>query len=170
MDAVIFNSFTGFSKKYAKWIANDLKIRLVDYNNMTKVLANGSDVIYVANVRAGLITGHGKVLKRYNVHELVGVGITDPKDMDMARFAKVNNIKDTDRLHYVQGGLDYEHQKGINKFILKMALKVKARNLTDNKQDRQKMFEKLTKYVDKTNKNNVQSIIDKYRTESNERN
>ena len=169
MDAVIFNSNTGFSKKYANWIAQALKIRLVDYCDMTKILANGSDVIYVANVKAGAISGHGKVMRRYNVHEIVAVGMSDPKEIDMQQFARINNIKDIDKLHYVQGGLDYAKQKGINKFILKVAFTLRAHHSTKDKENRKKMFEKLTKFLDKTDKNNIQFIIDKYKVDANER-
>ncbi|NLL75966.1 MAG: hypothetical protein GX235_01770 [Clostridiales bacterium] len=65
---VVYNSKTGFSEKYGKWIAQELKCEAVSYKNMTPDKWKECDtIIYGGGVIAGKISGVDKVKARPEV-------------------------------------------------------------------------------------------------------
>lgn len=55
---VIYKSKTGFTKKYAEWIADELKCEISDYRNLEQFSLEDYDfVIYGSRVHAGKVDG-----------------------------------------------------------------------------------------------------------------
>ena len=59
---IIYKSRTGFTKRYAQWIAEELTCEIADYSDISKVdLDNFDLIIYGSRVHAGKIDSLNKV-------------------------------------------------------------------------------------------------------------
>lgn len=58
---VVYKSSTGFTKKYAEWIAEELKCPLADYRTVTAEMLSGYEVVvFGSRAHAGMIDGYKK--------------------------------------------------------------------------------------------------------------
>ena len=79
---VVYQSGTGFTAKYADWIAQDLGCEAKEYKNVNPGELAGFDmVIYGGWIFGGMVVGYDKI-KACNLSNVVvfGVGMTVPSD------------------------------------------------------------------------------------------
>lgn len=130
---IIYNSLTGFTKKYAELIAEGLDLKAenlgeVDLNNIGE-----EEVIFLSWVRADSIVKFKKVYN-LNLLAICAVGINPISKKYKKRVCEANNLDDANSF-YLAGGIDIPNLRGINKIIMKAVLKSKLKihnpNLTD---------------------------------------
>lgn len=132
---VVFKSKTGFTEKYARWIADELHCEAVSADKFNALkLAQYDVVIFGGGIHAGRINGI-KLIKN-NLLLLAGkkviifaTGATAPIPEENERFRKDNVPGDMDiAFFYFQSGMNYAKMNGSDKLlmgVLKAALKVK---------------------------------------------
>ena len=79
---VVYQSGTGFTAKYAGWIAQDLGCEAKEYKSVNPSQLAGFDmVIYGGWILGGMVVGFDKI-KALNLKNVVvfGVGMTVPSD------------------------------------------------------------------------------------------
>ena len=121
---VVYESGTGFTEKYAKWIAEDLGCEEKERKHVNaQSLAEYDQVIYGGWVMAGMISGYNKV-KAMNLKNLVvfAVGMTIPSDEVVAKLAEQNQIS-RESLFYFEGGFNPEKLGFFKKKIIGMIQK-----------------------------------------------
>mgnify|MGYP001592146584 CR=1 FL=1 len=164
---VIYKSKTGFTKKYAEWIAEALS---ADVFNVSKVdinvVAGYDTVIYGGSLYAVGIIGVKYITQ--NLDKLKGKKVVvfatgaSPSSDEVIREVKDKNFTSNEQKHiqffYLRGGFDYGKISPFDKALmtlLKWKIKMK-KELTPEAKGMLSMYEKP---VDFTMKKNIDKII-----------
>lgn len=161
---VVYFSKHGMTKKYAKWIAEELNATLIDGKTAKDGdLGKYSFVIFGGPIYAGKITGVD-LLKRNSSDHLVvfTVGLSDPIDADYTdldqSLQKSNSI--LEGVFHFRGGIDYTQLNMGNKLLLKMIInslkKVPDSELTS---ENKALIETYGKTVDFSDRNAIEPLV-----------
>ena len=121
---VTYQSKTGFTKKYAEWIARALSADLKDASGVDAAGLAGYDlVIHGGWIMGGLVSGLRKIMK-CNPKKLIvfGVGFTAKGDMDAAACATANQLGDIP-FFYFEGGMNPEKMGWLGRIVVKKVTK-----------------------------------------------
>lgn len=168
---VIYTSQTGFTKKYAEWIAAELQADLLAYKEAKKKSADfftGYDaVIYGGWNMAGRVTNIDWFmnvagdLKNKRV-AVFGVGATPAEDPEIEKL--LQNMIPADKKSYIrgfycEGGLDYSKMGFFSRTMLKMMASSlsKKENLSDYEKRKASV---LASSFDATDKKYISEIIE----------
>lgn len=132
---IIYHSKTGFSKRYAQWLAESLNCQAIPFKERKNV--NGNDyekIILFGGLYAGQMSGLKWLKSRLPALSgkrlaAVAVGCA-PADGPNLSESMTKLLGDTPEIKgfYCQGGLDYEHMSAIHRAMmaaLRTALKRK---------------------------------------------
>jgi menaquinone-dependent protoporphyrinogen IX oxidase len=147
---IICNSKTGFTKRYADWIAEEICCDVIPYNDFHKIIINADDlVIFGSRIHAGKVEHLDKIKPRFDKQNLIifATGGTPASEADVIEKIWSNNITNTDLKliphFYMQSGLDYEKMGFVDKSIMKIAAKLMNRK--KDKTDAEAGFEQAMK-------------------------
>lgn len=124
---VIYQSSTGFTKRYAEWIAEELNCRSVSAKEMTKEDIAGSDIV----IFGGWIMGNGIVgydkIKDRGIQNLVVFAVGASPDSEEMRKAiiETNHLGEIP-FFYLPGGIQFDKQNFFVRFMLKQIIRKKA--------------------------------------------
>ena len=121
---VIYQSGTGFTAKYAGWIAERLGCEAKEYKSVNpKDLADYDLVIYGGWIFGGMVFGYDKI-KELNLKNVIvfGVGMTVPSEEVAAKIAEQNQIP-RDRFYYYEGGYAPQKVGFMKKMMVNMVRK-----------------------------------------------
>lgn len=128
---LIYKSSTGFTKKYAEMIAEEIKCTLMDYKKATaEMLSEYSIVVFGSRAHAGMIDSYKKAKEMFQKSEaskfvLFVTGATPNDSTDVIEeFWKQNLTADelsTIPHFYMQSGLCYEKMSFGDKLMMKVA-------------------------------------------------
>lgn len=130
---IIYRSKTGFTKKYAGWLAEKLGSNIVPYKNRNTVDFSGYDVIiYGGSIHAGGIYGlkwfkkqlPGWTNKKTVVFAVGGMPAGSP-DIDMTlkrNFTEEESLKT--KSFYLPGGYDYDKMGFFDKKMMQLFCKI----------------------------------------------
>ena len=166
---VIYKSKTGFTKKYAQWIAEDLSADIFDVSKVTmSILTSYDTIIYGGSLYAGGIIGV-KLIKE-NINKL--------KDKKVVVFATgasplredvINEVRNKNftkeqqediKFFYLRGGFNYSKLNPFDKFLMiLLKWKIKTKKEEELTNDEIGMLTAYDKPVDFTMKKNIERII-----------
>ncbi|MBE6024948.1 MAG: flavodoxin [Cellulosilyticum sp.] len=163
--AVIYQSKTGYTEKYAKWIAEALKGDLFEGKTVdVKDLKEYHTIIYGGGIYAGKINGIDFVTKNYEelkdkqlVAFACGSGREDNarfKEMCKANFNEAQQEKI--KTFYLRGGFDFS-KLGFGSKILMTLFKIPLKK-SDTEESRE-MLAAYKKPTDYTKKENTSALI-----------
>lgn len=126
---VLYKSKTGFSEKYARWVAEELDCDLAEFSIFDQSdLQNYQVIIYGAGLYAGQINGIGKI-KRWMqdypqiIWVVFATGATPDKQAYEELVFKSNFRKGEARpahFFYLLAGIDYEKMGVFNRLLMKI--------------------------------------------------
>ena len=122
---VTYQSKTGFTKKYAEWISEELKSDLKELKSVKDV--NDYDlVIHGGWIMGGIIKGVKKI-KKLSPKKLIvfGVGLTPKKSLNTDKMIKDNKLEDTP-FFYFEGGTNPKKMGIVGRTIVKLVTKKKV--------------------------------------------
>lgn len=155
---VIYQSGTGFTAKYAGWIAEKLGCEAKEYKTVKPNELTGYDlVVYGGWIMGGMVVGYDKV-KALNLKNVVvfGVGMTVPSDEVAAKIAEQNQIS-KERFFYFEGG--YNPQKlGVVKKMMVNMVKKSLEKKADKTEDDLHTLETF-KGADNTRKEAIEDLV-----------
>jgi len=164
---VIYTSTTGFTKKYAEWIAQDLGADLVEARSLRPETLQAYDtIIYGGSLHAVGIRGI-KALKR-NFARLHGKRIivfatgatpsrTDvPEEVINANFSPEERARI--RFFYLRGGFDYSKLGPVDKLLMGL-LKLKIKGKNERTPDEKGMLAAYSHPVDFTKRENIKDLV-----------
>lgn len=171
--AVIYSSKTGFTKKYADWIANALSVEAYDLTtlkNLDQVLENKEVLIYGGGLYAIGINGLKEILGGGRAHSLKKIIVfTTGLSHDSAEVRKEifeNNLKDYAKenisLYYFRGGFDYSRLGFVDKVLmrlLKLKISMKKRKGQSLTSDEKGMLAVFHQKVDFTNVKSLDKLM-----------
>ena len=145
---VTYQSKTGFTKKYAEWISEELKCDIKEIKRVSiKDIINYDLIIHGGWVMGGLIKGLNKI-RKINPKKLIvfGVGYTSKKDVDNKKLIEINKL-DNIPFYYFEGGMNPKKMGVIRRTMVKLVTKKKP------------------VYQDNTNKNEIKELINSIKGE-----
>lgn len=164
---VIFKSKTGFAKKYAEWIAEELdadifestKIDISDLQKYDAIIYGGS--LYAVGINGvKLITRNLDKLKNKKV--IVFATGASPAREEVINEVKNKNFSIEEQEYisffYMRGGFDFSRLKTIDK-ILMTVLKWKIKRKKEMTPDEIGMLAIYDKPTDYTSKKNIEALI-----------
>lgn len=116
MTAIIYESNTGFTERYAKILSDKTGVPAYSLSAAKKQVAKGEEVVFLGWVFANKISGFDKARKLWNVAAVGAVGM-NPRSEENTKIVTEAN-KPECPLFYMWGGLDNSKLKGINKLML----------------------------------------------------
>ena len=116
MKAIIYESNTGFTERYAKLLSEKVNIPAYTIKEGKRAVEKGADIIFMGWVFANNIKGLDKAKKQWNIVAAAAVGM-NPKTDKNTEIVKEANKLDIP-LFYLWGGLDNNKLKGVNKMML----------------------------------------------------
>ncbi|MDD3946631.1 MAG: hypothetical protein PHI19_02215 [Clostridia bacterium] len=133
MDAIVYVSETGFTKKYAEMLSAELDVQAMTLKDAANKLSKGSEIIYMGWVSAGFIKGLSKAMRLYEVKAVGGVGMGRYTEKNQNNLVKQNKLADLPAF-YLQGGFDMGKLRGFNKVAMKIMGKVVASSIKNGKE------------------------------------
>lgn len=129
---IVYESKTGFTKRYAEMLAAKLKLNVFSVKEISKV-GQQEEIIFLGWMKAGKIQGFDR-LQSYNVKVVCGSGTgrtAEPDDQTVIARNKIENRP----FFYLRGGcLPLKELKGMDKIMLSMFVKMlKKRKDKDEK-------------------------------------
>lgn len=154
MDAVIYESNTGFTRRYAQLLAQKLGIPCHCLKDAKKQAAKGADVIYLGWVFANQICGYKKAKKRWNVRAVAACGMNPESEKYTEILTETN--KPECPLFYLQGGIDPTALKGLKRKLIKMVCENLVR---ENKPENAELIKIMTEGGDFVSEENLAGLI-----------
>lgn len=160
---VVYKSKTGFTKKYANWIKDELSCHITPVKEFNAANMSPYDIIiFGGSLHAGKIIGLN-VLKN-NFPSLSGkriivfaTGAMPPIKEEIKRVKKDNSLDDMD-FFYFQGGLNYERMDILDR-ILMAGLRVFLRFKRNKTQMEQVTYEAIKSSYDNSNREQIEPLV-----------
>jgi len=122
MKAIVYTSNTGHTAEYAKILCKKTGLPVYALNEAAKHISNGTEIIYLGWLFANSIKGYKKAAKKYKVSSICAVGLCETgTTLDDVR--KANALSEEIPLFTMQGGMDKNKLRGINKLMINMLTK-----------------------------------------------
>lgn len=166
---VIYNSKTGFTKQYAKWISEDAGCKCISLKEAGKTkLADYDAIVFGSWFMAGGITKLQWFKKQIPALAQAGkklivfaVGASPAESPDVAvTMEKMLSVEEKKmvKLFYCPGGLSYEKMNGVSRFMMKMFAKSLASKKDASENDR-KQAEMISHSYDISDKKFIGPIV-----------
>lgn len=162
---VIYKSRTGFTKRYAQWIAEELGCKAEDYKNLGNIDLNSLDlIIFGSRFHASTIDGLKKVRKLVDGKNcklvVFATGATPAEETKTIEEAMRNNFGDSDIPHfYMQSGLCYEKMSFFDRTLMKMFAKMMSRK-KDKSEAEAGMVAAIGKSYDSSDRSYITPLIE----------
>ena len=169
---VIYQSKTGFVKKYAQWISEELSANIFDLSKANVGMLEPYDtVIYGGSLHAVGINGVKFITKNFDKIRskkiiVFACGASVSSDKVIKKVAGNNFTFDQQKyikFFYLRGGFDYDKLPPFDKLLmtlLKWKIKNKKRRKKELTSDEMGMLTAYDKPVDFTRKRNIETLID----------
>lgn len=175
---VVYTSKTGFTKKYAEWIAEELECDVRELKGLTAGRLSEYDcIIYGGGLMAGKVGGFDKVKLLANLDSFGGDDVKDGGERHFILFAtgstpqdmpgtvekiEADNVCDgeaVEKIFYFEGGLDYENMGFMGRSMIKMMRKtvLKKKDITE---EEKWLMSRIEKSYDGTNRDYIKPLVE----------
>jgi menaquinone-dependent protoporphyrinogen IX oxidase len=167
---ILYKSKTGYTKKYAQWISEELSADIFDASNFNKKeLKNYDIIVYGGAIYGGAVNGFKKIkkeIKKYPEKRAVVFATgASPFSEKAYKEIKAKNIKDEEekqfQFFYLRGGFNFNGlgfwQKKAMLLYKKMIERKDPLKLTE---DEKGLLSSYDNPVDFTKKENIKEILD----------
>ncbi len=135
---IVYESKTGFTKKYANMLAAKTNLKAVSVKEISKINKE-EEIIFLGWMKAGKIQGLSKV-RKYNIKAVCGSGTgrtAEPSEESVIARNKIQGVP----FFYLRGGcFPLKEIKGMDKILLSMFLKM----LKGRKEKEESIVEAIT--------------------------
>lgn len=122
MNAIVYTSNTGYTAQYAKLLGEKTGLPVYTLTEAGKALKPGTPVLYMGWLKVSHVVGYQKAAKKFDVRAVCGVGLCTTGAL-LDEVHKASAIPESVPLFTLQGGLDVERLRGMNKFMIQMLTK-----------------------------------------------
>ena len=158
---IIYRSKTGFSRRYAQWLAEDLRCQAADYRERKRLrLPEYGTIILAGGLYAGQMSGLGWLKKQLpglagkRIAALaVGCAPADTPDLPESMEKLFGPLPQV-RGFYCQGGLDYEHMGAVDRAMM-AALRASLRG----KPEMADMLAGISRSVDAADRSSLAPLV-----------
>lgn len=154
---VVYHSNTGFTKKYAQWIGEELGCQVISDDEFYKGRETAADlIIYGGGIMAGKVNGLERLKKNAGSSRLVVFAVgAAPQNNNISADGETP-------FYYMEGGIAYGKMKFLTRKMLQMMSKSleKKKNRTAEETG---MMQALRDSFDHTNRENIRALVDDVR-------
>lgn len=141
---VVYQSKTGFTQKYATWIAQAFSCEAKELNHVSSAeIAECDTVIFGGWIMGGNISGLNKICSMKTKQLVVFAVGSSPASEEQRNQIKIQNALAETPFFYFQGGLCFEKLGFFSKMMVKMANNAlrKKENKTEQEEELVKLFD-----------------------------
>ena len=132
MNAIIYTTDTGSTKRYAKLLAQETGLPVYSLAEAKKRVFAGAEVIYLGWIAAGSVKGFANAAKRYHIRAVCAVGMGQTgTQMDDVR--KKSTVPVNIPLFTLQGNFNVKKLHGIYRPMMEIMVKTVGKNLAAKK-------------------------------------
>lgn len=161
---IIYKSKTGFTKKYADWILEEVPCSITAYGKLKKEDIDKHDIIiYGAGVHAGLIPGLKKIKKLVDFDKkkvIIFATGAAPNAEELVRPIIDNNLADCKSkvdFFYFESGINYENMGFFSKGLMKTFSKI-LNAKKDKTEEEKAMSERIMSSFDNTKREYIEPL------------
>ena len=167
--AVIYVSKTGYTKRYAEWIAEELMADLFESSDISPEELNQYDaVVYGGGLYTGGINGFNKWFRTNRAQiknkkvAVFGVGISPVQESDESSPEDMTQGSgEPMQFFYLRGGLDMQHLTRRDRIFMNMILKKIAKKDQKQLTDFERIVNSIGKRpTDFTRKKTIKDLVD----------
>lgn len=122
IEAIIYESNTGFTEKYAQMLSKELNLPSCPAGEIKKTFSPGIEAIYMGWICDKRIRGLEKAQKYLHIEAVITVGILSPTPGFIALLHQYNDLMDLP-VFYLRGGIQREKLSISQKLILNLMAK-----------------------------------------------
>ena len=169
---VVYKSISGFTKKYAEWIAEELETDLLTLEKINiDILLKYDIIIYGGSLHAVGISGVNIIKNNLNKLRDKNI-IIFTTGASPLRESTVSEIRDCNfsveeqkqiQFYYFRGGFDFAKLNLINKILMTL-LKWKLKSKRHKTPDEKGMLEAYSKPMDFTKRENIERLLEYVRS------
>jgi len=170
---VVYKSISGFTKKYAEWIAEELEADLLSLEKKIEIniLLKYDIIIYGGSLHAVGISGVNIIKNNFNKLRdkniiIFSTGASPPKESIISEVKDSNFSAEEQKqiqFYYFRGGFDFKKLNLINKILMTL-LKWKIKLKRDKTSDEKGMLAAYSKPMDFTKKENIKELLEYVRS------
>lgn len=161
--AVIYESGTGFTEQYAKWICEELNCDCANRKKISKKeILNYDRIIYGGWIFGGQIMGLKEIRDITSPFAVFAVGCSPSKFEEVVNQIKLMNsvgLENQTPFFYFQGGLHFKKLSFLKKFILKAIKKIVNQKIEKNRQE-EFMAKNLATDFDSSDKTQIKELVE----------
>jgi len=153
---IVYESKTGFTKRYAEMLAAKTGLKAIPTKEISKIDKN-EEIIFLGWMKVGRVQGLDKV-RKYNVKAVCGSGTGRTAEPDTETVLARNNIGNIP-FFYLRGGcLPLKQLKGLDKIMLSMFVKM-LKNRKDKNEETIEAINHIVKGYDGVKEENLEPVI-----------
>lgn len=127
MKAIVYTSETGHTAAYANILGQQTGLPVLELSQAMKTLPRGTPVVFMGWLFASYVKGYNKAAKYFDIRCVCAVGLCDTGAL-LQEVRKAISLPEGTPLFTLQGGMDHGKLQGINKFMIRMLLKMLEKN------------------------------------------
>jgi menaquinone-dependent protoporphyrinogen IX oxidase len=164
---VVYRSTSGFTKKYAEWIAEEIKADLFNARKINaETIAKYDVIVFGGSLHAVGINGLKLIKNHMSLFSgkkviVYAVGAS-PLRENVVQEVKMHNFNaemDNVALFYLQGGFNYSKLDAANKVVMALFW-VRLKLLRNRTSDEKGMLAAYSKPLDCTRKENIKPLVE----------
>lgn len=157
MKAIVYVSETGHTAQYARLLSARMGLPAYDLKQAKRDLPKGTEIFYMGWLCASTVKGYSKAKRRFSIAAVCGVGLCDTGCL-LDEVRRAISLPSDVPLFTLQGGIDLEALRGINKMMIATLTKVFV-NKKDKTEDDKRMVELLTHTADYVSVDNLTAVM-----------
>ncbi|MDD5952579.1 MAG: hypothetical protein PUC32_02840 [Oscillospiraceae bacterium] len=162
MNAIVFESHTGFTARYAQLLSDKLGLPCYPLAKAKMALRDEEAVLFLSWVQAGHIEKLSDARRHFSLSAIVAVGMMMPSDTARQRLRHDNRIPEKTPLFQLLGGVDLQKLKGVRKMTLSLAAKAMAKSGAKTAEEQQILYA-MQHGGDLVKEENLEEILRWYR-------
>ena len=164
MDAIVYTSNTGSTKRYAGLLAQMTGLPSMPLSEAKSKLSGGARIIYLGWIMASGVKGYPDAAKRYDVCAVCGVGMGQT-GTQLKEVRDKNKIPEKTPLFTLQGNFDIKKLHGVHRAMMDVMVKTVGKALA-NKADRtpeeDDMLDMMLTGSERVKAENLQGVLEWY--------
>ncbi len=169
---VVYKSMSGFTKKYAEWIAQELRADLLEAKKIDiDKLLKYEIIIYGGSLHAGGISGVNIIKNNLNKLRdkniiIFATGASPPRESTICEVMDSNfSLEEQKQIqfYYFRGGFDFNKLNFTNKILMTL-FKWRIQLKRDKTSDEKGMLAAYSKPMDFTKKENIKELLEYVRS------
>ncbi len=162
---VVYNSKTGFTRRYGEWIAQELGCRVMPLKQAT--YSDCDVILYGGWLMAGKVAGLNKIKTNPEVRAkkliVYATGLTEMGNSEAIEKIRNDNLTASEQMdipfYYFEGGINYETMGYFSKNLLKMLSKSLAKKKDRTEADTN-MMKALASSTDHSDQAYIKPLIE----------